>query len=295
VHPPREERELGGKNQTRAGWQRDEITALTYEGKTAEEIAHYYFLSERGVEFKAGAATVWRLQTYWKLVDYDPQRAKGVPKYRRSNGGCNPPNMPPKQPRQKLTEEELVERRRKRDRRKGREKARRKREVREAAMAAARATGHYPRNCSFGPVLKPRVLGDQHANHGVFEHDMEGTRSLHWTQENLTPEERIERRKVNDRLRMRKRVQIMREARVAEQKRRVLGVELEEGVGGVAADEAIDHEEADGDPLEDGDNLEQGDGEAIHDPIQIDSDADPDFDSENCVTASGPLYATDRH
>ena len=54
---------------------RAEITERTERGETAEQIAEA--LMADGVELKKGAATVWRLQTFWGLIEPDVARSRG--------------------------------------------------------------------------------------------------------------------------------------------------------------------------------------------------------------------------
>ncbi|KAK5133814.1 hypothetical protein LTR08_007244 [Meristemomyces frigidus] len=119
-----EEISLVGKQN--GDYRKEEIHRLTNEGKTADEIVA--LLTEQGVSLKSGASTIWRLQTYWKLIPYDPDRANGRGKYATYNRTPKAPK-PPKVPKAKASKLKYV-------------------------ATPADPTTHYPVNCSFGPFRR---------------------------------------------------------------------------------------------------------------------------------------------
>lgn len=53
-----------------------EITRLTHQGKTPEEIVEA--LEAQGIHFKNAVSTIWRLQTSWGLIEPDKHRSRGT-------------------------------------------------------------------------------------------------------------------------------------------------------------------------------------------------------------------------
>lgn len=102
-----------------------DITERTKQGQTAEEIAAA--LEAQGVVFKGGASSVWRLQTYWGLVPYDADRARGKGMYNKKRPV----------PQEK--------------RRGPRSKAPRQQQEVLAGPSTAGEVMHYPTNCAHGP------------------------------------------------------------------------------------------------------------------------------------------------
>ena len=88
---------------------KQEIIERTQRGETAEQIADA--LQAKGFELKAGASTIWRLQTSWKLVPYEKDRARGKGKYdrkkqaQRDAAASGHPGTPQPQPRQRKKKE----------------------------------------------------------------------------------------------------------------------------------------------------------------------------------------------
>ncbi|EME49362.1 hypothetical protein DOTSEDRAFT_76693 [Dothistroma septosporum NZE10] len=58
-----------------------EITRLTREGKTPEEIVEA--LEAQGIHFKNAVSTIWRLQTSWGLIEPDKHRSRGTGPYKK--------------------------------------------------------------------------------------------------------------------------------------------------------------------------------------------------------------------
>ncbi|KAF2160514.1 hypothetical protein M409DRAFT_29134 [Zasmidium cellare ATCC 36951] len=102
-----------------------DITERTKQGQTAEEIANA--LEAQGVDFKGGASTVWRLQTYWGLVPYDTDRARGKGMYNKKRP------VPPEK------------------RRGPRSKAPRDQQEGSGEPPNPGEVLHYPTNCAHGP------------------------------------------------------------------------------------------------------------------------------------------------
>lgn len=102
-----------------------DITERTKQGQSAEEIAAA--LEAQGADFKGGASTVWRLQTYWGLVPYDADRARGKGLWNKKRP------VPPEK------------------RRGPRNKAPRQEQDASAAPANPGEVLHYPTNCANGP------------------------------------------------------------------------------------------------------------------------------------------------
>lgn len=106
---------------------KQDITARTQRGETAEQIADA--LAAQGDELKKGASTVWRLQTYWGLIPYDAARARGKHAKNRAAAQKNAPSAP----------------------------------RRRVPPTPADSTVFYPTNCAHGPqkrVIVPRVSGE---------------------------------------------------------------------------------------------------------------------------------------
>ncbi|CAK3896655.1 Hypothetical predicted protein [Lecanosticta acicola] len=84
---------------------KQEIIERTQRGETAEQIAEA--LQAQGFELKSGASTIWRLQTTWKLVPYEKDRARGKGKYdrkkqaQRAAVAAGVPGAQPTRPRKK--------------------------------------------------------------------------------------------------------------------------------------------------------------------------------------------------
>ena len=138
VRVPGEDVSLVGKQNS--DYRKEEIHRLTIEGKTAEEIAAV--LTEQGVELKSGASTIWRLQTYWKLIPYESDRANGRGKYARVSKTPKEPRLP--------------------------KQARRKASKRADATLPADPTMHYSEHCSFGPLR--RTGAEQYEAHNRTAH-----------------------------------------------------------------------------------------------------------------------------
>ncbi|TKA32459.1 hypothetical protein B0A50_01567 [Salinomyces thailandicus] len=138
---------------------RAEITRLTEQGKTAEEIAD--ILTARGAVFKKGASTVWRLQTFWKIVPYDGDRARRRGKGRtlsaQESSAGRAAREAEKAAWDALTDEEREARLREKRRLANERKAEKKREEKERAEAERGRVTHYPTNCAFGPPQKRHV------------------------------------------------------------------------------------------------------------------------------------------
>ncbi|KAK4544054.1 hypothetical protein LTR36_004552 [Oleoguttula mirabilis] len=129
-----EEVSLVGKHNS--DYRKQEITRLTGEGKTADEIAA--ILTEQGVVLKSGASTIWRLQTVWKLIPYDFDRANRRGKYAKWRTKLNADG--------KKTNAKA----------KGIAKA----DGSSGAETPGDAALYYPVNCSFGPQRK--ITAAQH-------------------------------------------------------------------------------------------------------------------------------------
>jgi len=114
-------RRLTGKDPADYNRRRSEITERTRRGESAEDIV--LALQAQGFELKKGVSTVTRLQSFWKLIPPDPDRAEGKGKYSKKR-------KPPSQPRQKQPSAQQQE---------GEE------------QSPAGQVLHYPGNCSFGP------------------------------------------------------------------------------------------------------------------------------------------------
>ncbi|TKA79117.1 hypothetical protein B0A55_02421 [Friedmanniomyces simplex] len=112
---------------------KDRITQLTRDGKSAEEI--FEILQAQGVVMKKGVSTVWRLQTYWKLIPFDSDRANGTGPYSKWKT----------QPCRQKTDKRRVP---KADRPPTAKKAK---EGDSTVQVADGIVLHYPTNCAFGP------------------------------------------------------------------------------------------------------------------------------------------------
>ncbi|KAK5678432.1 hypothetical protein LTS10_008876 [Elasticomyces elasticus] len=124
---------------------KDRITQLMNDGKTADEI--YEILQSEGVVMKKGVSTVWRLQTYWKLIPYDHHRANGTGPY--NNWRKQPCRKKPDPRRVNKADKPL----------KGKKAA----QVQEGDLGVQvqdERSLYYPANCTFGPNkrLMPRPI-----------------------------------------------------------------------------------------------------------------------------------------
>ena len=108
-----------------ASARRSEIEARTRNGQTAEQIAEV--LIAQGWKLDRGVSTVLRLQTFWGLIEPDPDRARGRKKSSASGGRVEKVKTP-KSP--KVSKREME---------------------REANREQQNSTMHYPSNCFFGP------------------------------------------------------------------------------------------------------------------------------------------------
>ncbi|KAK0945789.1 hypothetical protein LTR29_002644 [Friedmanniomyces endolithicus] len=119
---------------------KERITQLTRDGKTAEEINE--ILQAQGVVMKRGVSTVWRLQTYWKLIPFDTQRSNGTGPY--SKWRTQPCRQKPRKERVPKGDRPP--------------RAKKAKAPKEAAAESDGTVLHYPTNCAFGPQKRgPRV------------------------------------------------------------------------------------------------------------------------------------------
>lgn len=85
--PPDPTRRLAKESERSVQRRKEEITTRTRNGESAEQILDA--MTAAGHVFKKGVATVWRLQTYWKLIPPDKARSRG--KWRLASGRLTPP------------------------------------------------------------------------------------------------------------------------------------------------------------------------------------------------------------
>ncbi|KAK5117927.1 hypothetical protein LTR85_008701 [Meristemomyces frigidus] len=135
---PGEEVSLVGRENR--DYRKEEIFRLSNEGKTAEEIAA--ILEEQGVNLKGGASTVLRLQTVWRLIPYDSDRANGRGRFAKYRQKPKPDDQVKKTAGRKKKAKEPEE-----------------------PVPVMGPTLHYPVNCSFG-TYRRIAAGQTQAPHG---------------------------------------------------------------------------------------------------------------------------------
>ncbi|KAK5172067.1 uncharacterized protein LTR77_003704 [Saxophila tyrrhenica] len=126
---PKARPKSGARNANEQSARKEDIAARTQRGETAEQIADA--LTAQGVQLKRGSSTILRLQTYWGLIPFDDDRARG--RHATKKRG---------------------------DRKEVREvqKASQREREKEANRAQRSGNLHYPADCSFGP--KKRANGE---------------------------------------------------------------------------------------------------------------------------------------
>lgn len=117
---------MQGKRPSASILRKKEIEDRTRRGETAEQISEA--LQAQGVVIKKGATTIFRLQTFWRLIPPEPERPVERPARKKR-----------KRPADGQNSEESAEL-------EGNE-----------ASAEPGSILHYPSNCSFGP--KKRMIG----------------------------------------------------------------------------------------------------------------------------------------
>ncbi|KAK1082229.1 hypothetical protein LTR33_004073 [Friedmanniomyces endolithicus] len=122
-----------GSRRTEQDVTKERITQLTRDGKTAEEINE--ILQAQGVVMKRGVSTVWRLQTYWKLIPFDSQRSNGTGPY--SKWRTQPCRQKPRKERVPKGDRPP--------------RAKKAKAPKETAAEPDGTVLHYPTNCAFGP------------------------------------------------------------------------------------------------------------------------------------------------